>query len=192
MTQANSILLSYSRIVAITCLFLSFQIASAQTSSKAGYADPDYIYGQLPDAKQVEASLKTTSDQLNSVIAAKEAEMKKKFTDYVAAEKTMLDAVRTNALAEIEQQQENINQFKKDAQAEFQQKQQQLLRPVYIKIKNAIADVAKENGYTIILSPNIGGGTALLYKLDADNISDRVLKKLGVTPKPAPKTDTPK
>lgn len=161
-----------------------------QTPPKIGYADADYIFTQLPDAKQIDASLKAISDQLNTLITTKDEEMKKKFTDYVAAEKTMPEAMRANMLTEVEQLQDNLDKLKQDAQAELQRKQQQLLFPVYDKIKKGVADVAKENGYTLILAPVVSGVTALVYKEEKDNISDLVLKKLGVTPQP-PKTDKP-
>jgi outer membrane protein len=158
---------------------------NAQTS-KVGYADPEYIFSQLPDGKQIDATLKTISDQLNSVIDAKDAEWKKKFTDYMANEKNMLEALRNNTLSEIEQLQENVKNLKQDAQAEMEKKQQQLLQPVYIKIKKAIEDVARENGYSIVLSHRVGGMAALLFVTNNDNLSDRALKKLGVTPQPSP------
>lgn len=169
----------------LTLATLASLSASAQTSSKLGYANADYIFSQLPDAKQVEATLKATSEQLNNMINAKDLEWKKKFTDYTANQNNMLEAVRNNTLNEIEQLQENVNKFKQEAQAELQRKEQQLLQPVYQKILKAIADVAKENGYTVILSQRVSGTPTLLHAGEEDNISDMVLKKLGITPQPS-------
>lgn len=169
----------------LTLATLASLSASAQTSSKLGYANADYIFSQLPDAKQVEATLKATSEQLNNMINAKDLEWKKKFTDYTANQNNMLEAVRNNALNEIEQLQENVNKFKQEAQAELQRKEQQLLQPVYQKILKAIADVAKENGYTLILSQRVSGTPTLLHAGEEDNVSDMVLKKLGITPQPS-------
>jgi outer membrane protein len=166
--------------------------ASAQTSARVGYADADYIFEQMPDSKQIESSLKATSDQLNTVIAAKDDEWRKKFSEYAANQGTMLDAVRDNILNEIEQLQENVKKLKEDSQGELQRKQQQLLIPAYQKIKKAIAEVAKENGYTFILSPRVGGSALVVYADEKDNVSDLVLKKLGVTPPPpVSKTEKP-
>jgi len=58
--------------------------------------------------------------------------------------------------------------------------------PVFTKVGKAIEDVAKEQGYSFILNPQlIGGGDILLYSDEKFDISDAVLKKMGVTPKPA-------
>ena len=57
------------------------------------------------------------------------------------------------------------------------------MEPVYTKVGKAIEEVAKENGYSFILSPQIpAGGDILLYSDDKYNISTLVLKKLGITP----------
>jgi outer membrane protein len=164
--------------------------AKAQIPARVGYADTDYIFAQMPDSKQIESSLKATSDQLNTLITAKDDEWRKKFSEYVANQNTMLEAVRDNTLNEIEQMQENVKKLKEDAQNELQRKQQQLLIPVYQKIKKAIAEVAKENGYSFILSPRVGGSSLVIYSDEKDDVSDLVLKKLGVTPPPpAPKNN---
>jgi outer membrane protein len=162
---------------------------SAQSPARVGYADADYIFEQMPDSKQIESSLKATSDQLNTLITAKDEEWRKKFGEYAANQGTMLEAVRDNTLNEIEQLQNNVKKLKEDAQQELQRKQQQLLIPVYQKIKKATAEVAKENGYTLIMSPRVGGSSLLVYADESNDVSDLVLKKLGVTPPPpTPKT----
>ena len=58
------------------------------------------------------------------------------------------------------------------------------MEPVYKKVGKGIEDVAKENGFTFILNQQIGGLDVILYGDDKMDISDLVLKKLGVTPKP--------
>jgi outer membrane protein len=57
--------------------------------------------------------------------------------------------------------------------------------PVQKKVAKAIEDVAKENGYSLIVTGQVGGLDVVLYGDDKINVSDLVLKKLGVTPKPA-------
>ncbi|MEQ8424237.1 MAG: OmpH family outer membrane protein, partial [Cyclobacteriaceae bacterium] len=67
----------------------------------------------------------------------------------------------------------------------IQNKQDQLMSPVFNKVGKAIEDVAKEQGYSFIINPQlIGGGDILLYSDEKYDISDNVLKKMGITPKP--------
>lgn len=165
--------------------------AQAQTptaSSKIGFADVDYIFSQMPEAKQIETELNSTQSQLKSQIDSKVQEFQKKLADYQANLNTMLDAVRQNTERELGQLQENLQKLQQDAQATIDQKRGKLMEPVYKKVGTAIEAVAKENGYTFILNQQIGGLDVILYGDENNDVSDLVLKKLGVTPKPATQT----
>lgn len=95
----------------------------------------------------------------------------------------MVDAVRRNKETELTQLQENIQKFQQDAEASLRKKQSDLMEPVYAKVGKAIEEVAKENGYSFIINPQlVGGGDILLYNDEKYNISTLVLKKLGITP----------
>jgi outer membrane protein len=165
----------------------------AQTT-KIGYADPDYILGQLPESKQIETELKSLQTQLKNQVDSKYAEFQKKLKDYQDNINTMLAPVRENTERELQQLQQNLEKLQQDAQTSIQAKQQQLMAPVYQKIGKGIEEVAKENAYTLILSNQVGGLDVVLFGDDKVDVSDLVLKKLGVTPvKPAetPATTTP-
>lgn len=168
-------------------------LSHAQTAStKIGYADVDYIFSQLPEAKQIDTELKSTQAQLKNQIDTKYADFQKKLADYQANLNNMLDAVRQNTERELQQMQQNIEKLQQDAQTTIQAKQTQLMDPVYKKVGKGIEEVAKENGYSFILNQQIGGLDVILYGDEKMDISDLVLKKLGVTPKPATPTTPPK
>ncbi|MBL0743102.1 OmpH family outer membrane protein [Chryseolinea lacunae] len=162
--------------------------ALAQTPLKVGYARIDYIFTQLPDAKQVESTMQTLQKQLQAQIEGKDAELKKKYAEYISGRETMLEPVRNNTETEMQQMQENLQKLREDAQTTLQNKQNQLLEPVYKKIGKGIEDTAKENGYQFIVSDVIGGTRLLLYSDPSMDVSDLILKKLGVTPKPVAAT----
>jgi outer membrane protein len=176
------------KLVLLFVLALGIITTQAQTpaaSTKIGFADVDYIFSQMPEMKQIETELKSTQTQLKNQIDAKSQEFQKKLTDYNQNLNTMLDAVRVNTERELTQLQENLQKLQQDAQNTIQNKQAQLMDPVYKKVGKAIEDVAKENGYTFVLNQQIGGLDVILYGDEKNNVSNLVLKKLGVTPKPA-------
>jgi outer membrane protein len=161
--------------------------AQAQTptpATKVGFADVDGIFNQMPEAKQIETELKSAQTMLRNQMDAKAKEFQTKLADYNANLNNMLDAVRQNTERELQQMQQNLEKLQQDAQTTIQNKQNQLMAPVYEKVGKAIADVAKENGFTLILSSQIGGLDVVLYGDDKMDVSEMVLKKLGVTPKP--------
>ncbi len=162
----------------------------AQTAVKIGYADPDYILGQMPESKQIEKDLKSIQSQLKTQIDSKVAEFQKKLKDYQENQNTMLAPVRENTERELQQLQQNLEKLQQDAQTTIQAKQQSLMQPVYQKIGKAIEETAKENAFTLILSNQVGGLDVVLYGDEKIDVSDLVLKKLGITPKP-PETAAP-
>jgi outer membrane protein len=171
------------KLFSLAVLALGFFAAHAQTATtKVGFADVDYIFSQMPEAKQIEAELKTTQNKLKEQIDAKAQEFQKKLQDYNANVNTMLDAVRVNTERELQQLQQNLEKLQQDAQTTVQNKHTQLMDPVFKKVGKAIEDVAKENGYTFVLSQQIGGLDVILYGDEKGDVSDLVLKKLGVTP----------
>ncbi len=174
------------KLVLFFVLALGTFATQAQTaSSKIGYADVDYIFSQMPEAKQIETELKSTETQLRNQIDTRVEEFQKKLADYQANLNSMLDAVRQNTERELTMLQENLQKLQQDAQTTIDNKRSQLMEPVYRKVGKAIEDVAKENGYTFILNQQIGGLDVILYGDENNDVSDLVLKKLGVTPKPA-------
>jgi outer membrane protein len=168
--------------------FASF-LSHAQT--KVGYADVDYIFSQMPEAKQIDTDLKSLQAQLKTQIESKNAEFQKKYQEYQANINTMIDAVRANTERELGQLQQNLQKLQEDAQTSIQAKHTQLMDPVYKKVGKAIEETAKENGFNMVLSTQIGGLDVVLYADEPSDISDLVLKKLGVTPKPANAQTTP-
>lgn len=177
------------KFVLLVVLGLGAFVSQAQTAStKIGYADVDYIFSQMPEAKQIDADLKSLQTQLKNQVEAKMQEFQKKLQDYQQNINTMPEAVRANTERELQQLQANLEKLQQDAQTNIQTKQTQLMEPVYKKVGKAIEDVAKENGYQFILNQQIGGLDVILYGDEKSDVSDLVLKKMGVTPKPAATT----
>jgi outer membrane protein len=160
--------------------------AQAQTQ-KIGYADWEYIFSQLPEFKQIDSELKTHNEQLQNQMRAKQQDFEAKYKAYQGMPATTPDAIKADKERELQGLQEGFQKFQQDAQASLQKKQGDLMDPVYKKVGKNIEDVAKENGYTFIINPQVvGGGDILLYHDETYNISNLVLKKMGVTPVVAP------
>ncbi len=182
----------------LVILLLSFAglTAQAQTTppQKIGHADWDYIFSQLPESKQIENELKTHGTQLDNQLKAKYSEYQAKVNTYQGLPATTPDAIKKDKETELQQLQESIQKFQTDAQTSLQKKQTDLMAPVFAKVAKAIEAVAKENGFSYILTPQMvgGGGDIILYGDEQYNISTLVLKKLGITPAPpaAPPTTT--
>jgi outer membrane protein len=158
----------------------------AQEAQKLGYADWQFIFSQLPETKQIENELKTHGTQLENQLKAKSQELETKYKAYQGMPVTTPDAIRADKERELQGMQESIQKFQQDAETSLRNKQTALMDPVFKKVGKAIEEVAKENAYTFIINPQSmsSGEDILLYSDEKYNISNLVLKKLGVTPKP--------
>jgi outer membrane protein len=166
----------------LLCQVAFSQPAQTTGNQKVGYADWDYIFGQMPEYKQIESAVKAHGDQLQTQMKAKAQEYESKVDYYQKNGANMLDAVRKDKETELTQLQQAIQKFQQDAQASLQKKQTDLMEPVFKKVGKAIDDVAKENGYTFIINPQlVNGGDILLYQDSKFDISALVLKKMGIT-----------
>lgn len=165
---------------------LTAVVSNAQTTPlKIGFADAEYIISQMPEMKLIDSQLQTLQGQLKKQYDGKVAEFQKKLKEYQdPANANMPDAVRQNSERELQQLQQNIQKLEQDSQADLQKKSTALLEPVYAKVGKAIEDVAKENAFSLILSQQISSLDVVLYGDEKLDVSDLVLKKMGVTPTP--------
>ena len=157
--------------------------AHSQDVQKVGYADWDYIFGAMPEFKQIDTQLKTHGDQLQSQIQAKTKELEDKLKAFQALPKTTDELILADKQRELQRLDDGLRQFNEDAQKSYELKRQQLMDPVFSKVGKAIEQVAKENGYSFILNPRLmTGGDILLHTDPKFDISELVLKKMGVVP----------
>ncbi|GAB2948812.1 hypothetical protein GCM10027048_12180 [Hymenobacter coalescens] len=164
------------------------QTAPATTAAtgalKIGYTNVDYVISQMPESKQIESQLKDYSTQLKNQLDAKVADFQKKAKDYQDNGAKMADPIRADREKELQNLQSSIQEFQQNAEQSVQQRQQTLLKPVYDKLQKTIDVVADKNGYTYVFNSDAGFGTTpiLLHGPKDGDISDLVLKEMGVTP----------
>lgn len=167
--------------------------ATAATPIKIGYTSMDYLLGQVPEAKDIQNQLTIQRTQLENEQTRMSKEFQEKLQNYEKGGAQMSEVIRADREKELQGLQARFQEFQKNAETTLQQKYQQLVSPVLQKIQKNIDAVAKENGYSHVFNLDAGAGTAviLLYAPEDGNISDLVLKKMGVTPKPAGATTAP-
>ncbi len=156
------------------CVLLMGSYAKAQ--SKIGYINfQNLVTGTKSFADiqtQINAYQKTYSDQLQGM----QAELQKNGADYEAKRATMTDAVRTKTEGELQDLNKRIQDFTTTAQNQVQAKYSEITKPLIDKLKAAISQVAKENGYNYVIDTS---ATELLVSPEADDLMARVKTKLG-------------
>ena len=166
----------------LTAGTLAASSAQAQAPLKIGYTDVQYVLAQMPESKQIESELKTYNTQLEAQLKSKYADYQAKGEAYQKGAATMTDVVKADKEKELQTLQQSIQEFQQSAQQSLQQKQQVLLKPALDKLQKNIDLVADENGFTYVFNSDSGGTPLLLHAPKDGDISDLVLKKMGITP----------
>jgi outer membrane protein len=165
----------------LTAGTLAATSAQAQAPLKIGYTSVEYVLSQMPESKQIESDLKAYNTQLEAQLKSKYSDYETKVKAYQQGEATMTDLVKADKQKEISGLQQSIQEFQRSAEQSLQQKQQTLLKPALDKLQKNIDAVADENGYTYVLNSD-GASPVLLHGPKDGDISDLVLKKMGITP----------
>ena len=166
--------------IAIAMLFVGSVAANAQ--QKIGYVDAEGIVAAMPDLKEIQTKMDAfAKDSIGGEYERLSKDYKIKDSIYKDAKtiKQVKDAVQKD-LVELEQVLAN---WQESASQVYEFKRNQLMVPVYKKVREAIIAVSKEKGYTYIADEN-----NFIVKPEADNLSKAVAQKLNITYTP-PKTN---
>ncbi|WKD86542.1 hypothetical protein KCTC32516_01918 [Polaribacter huanghezhanensis] len=164
-----------NRITLIIATFFICLTISAQT--KVGTVDREYIIAKMPQLKTVQERIKNYGaklDSINTIKIAKYDATVKVFNDNI---KTLPEADKKTKFAEISKLKQEITQFQKNGTTMMQLRRNEFMRPLYQKVNELIEGIAKEKGYTQILTVT---GNNFAYIDTKHDITKLVLDKLGI------------
>ena len=169
---------SLKKVIAVLSLIVMITgFASAQTGAKFGYIDSNEILAMMPETDSLQNELKAYADYLDEQMSTMAMEYQTKVTDYQENYNTMSDLIRQTKEKEITDLQARIQAFQQSADQDLGAKQAELFNPLIDKVKVAITEVARENGYNYIF--DVGTGALVFYET-GDNIIPLVKTKLGI------------
>lgn len=156
---------------------------SATAQSKFGYISVDNVVGLMPETGKLDSLLERyQADSINPQYAQIVSLYQYKDSVYRDSVKTP-PAVRKQIEQELPTLIYQIQNWQQIVNQAIEAKQNELLAPIYRKVYDAIKLVAKEKGYTHILTKE-----SLLVAPEADDIILLVAAKLKISvPKPAGK-----
>jgi len=168
------------KLLLISLLFISQNILSQEI--KIGYTNVEYILSFLPETKQVQSEVTAYGTQLQNQLQSKITDFQSKAEAFQQAAATMTDLIRADKQEELQNLQASIQKFQTEAQTSIAQREQDLFKPLFEKISNAINVVAERENYSHIFSAGVPGVEVLLYARPTDDVSSLVLVELGIDP----------
>ncbi|MES2389562.1 MAG: OmpH family outer membrane protein [Bacteroidota bacterium] len=163
-------------------LFLAAFSVNAQDADKPmkiGYTNVNYIFSLSPQSKVIESELKSRQAMLTKEIEYKQKDFQTKLEAYQKAQSTMLESIKADKETELRNLQTSIQTLQTNAESELKTKYDELIAPESERISKAVKDVAVENGFTYVIN---GDPNTVLYSNEKFDVTDLVLKKLGINP----------
>lgn len=154
----------------------TFTFANAQ---KIAHIDLDSLVSMMPETKTAKDVAQNYWKDLEKTVISMDNEFQTKYNDYLTNQATMSELVRKTKEEELQSLQRRIEDFKQQAQMDYQKKSAELTEPIMEKAKKGIDAVSKEGGYKYVLDTSTGN---VLYADPAEDVLMAVKKKLDAMP----------
>jgi len=163
-------------------LFFSFLLLSSgfvlgQESQKIGYVDSQVILTQLPEAIKAQGDLDALTNKWTAQLDSMNKALQQSYENYQKQANTMTEAKKTAAQQDLVEQQQAMENFRRDKFAqqtgEIYKKNEEIFAPIKKKIFKAIEEIAKKEGMKFVFDK--AGDVVLLYADASYDITYQVL-----------------
>lgn len=147
---------------------------AAWADTKIGVVDMEKVMKVLPRAVKIRAEIETDYKKKKSELEKSEDDLRTLEKDIEKKKAVLSEEALKQKQQDFQKRIMDFRELVNKNQGDLQKKQSDLLGPVLEQIKKAIAEVAAEKGYALVLNqePN------LLYVGKAVDVTDEVLKQM--------------
>lgn len=162
----------------ITCLLLIITALTLNAQqTKLGTVNSDLVISRMPQMKTVLKRIENYGKQLDSTFQVKAKEYNDKAANYKKEAASLTDDGRKAKIQELATIEKDLGKFRQNGSRLMQIRRDEYMRPLYKKLSEVIAEIAKANGYTQILTVD---GNQFGYVDDRFDITKLVLQKLDI------------
>lgn len=166
------------KIILAVAIALPMFGASAQSTVKLGLVDTSAVLQALPDTQEAQKKVADASKKYDEEYQKLGEEMKRMYNELSQMKEDELPAIRERKTRELQDYSQKIQTFEQTAQQDLQRMQQELLNPIFTKIKDAVESVGKEGGFSMIQDYN--PQQTLYYAAPVVDVTAQVKAKLGI------------
>jgi outer membrane protein len=173
----KKILIITAVVIGLVSAGYSSKAQVAAAGGKIGFISLQELIPVMPEYKKADTAL----NDYQTALGQNFEDMKREYYEKDSAINTKDTVKLTKAQLEIKRREVGellvkLQGYQQQSQQLYQQKQQDLISPIQKKAVEAVQAVAKENGFTYVLSKE-----ALLVSPPAEDLLPLVKKKLGIT-----------
>lgn len=150
-------------------------------NQRIGYIDSEYILSNMPEYTGIDQRLRQVSQEWQQELDVMESEIETLKQEFQAREILYTNEQRQQKLTEVDtkiRERERFLQSKFGPDGDYFKQQQQLLKPIQLRIVEATDRVAARDGFDFVFDRS--GDFLFLYTRPQWNISNEVLLEMGI------------
>ena len=149
-------------------------------SQKIGYVNSTKIFAELPEAQEAQKRIDALTKPVQDSLEAMQNTLQARYEDYQKREGLLNEAAKKaeqQALIELERKYNLFRAEKLGSEGELAKQTEKVINPIREKIKQAIANVAKEERYSFVFDKT-DQLLVLLYGDPNHDLTFKVLDRL--------------
>lgn len=162
----------------VLILFAAIAVSAAAQNQKFGHIDLQALVQVMPERASAETQFNSFQSDLEDVLTEMQQNYQQKLTELEQLGEGASEVKRNAKITELQELQQRIQNYQMTAQQQLQQKQAELLSPVFDKAEAAIEEVAKEQGLLYVF--DIGSRVVLYKSNQSVDLLPMVKQKLGI------------
>ena len=150
-------------------------------AQKLGRINMQELVFAMPETAEMQKNLEAYQKELQDQLETIGVEFNKQVSD---KNSTMSDSVRQLKEKELNDLKTRYDEFVQVSQQDMQKKQGELLEPIIVKAQDAVKEVSKAGGYTVVYDTSVNA-VAYFDEAVVTDILPAVKTKLGIKDTPA-------
>jgi outer membrane protein len=165
------------KFIVYTFMLLFISTAThAQSNSNIGHINMNEILQSLPEADSARAVIQKETADMESVYEEMQVTYNNLVNDYQNGLTGFTDLQRKAKEDEILDKQKRLQEFEQNANIRLQQRNLELMQPIYTRINQAISKIAGREELDYIL--DLSNGAVVFTSDDSRNINPEVIAEL--------------
>lgn len=160
--------------IAATFLISATAGADAPAPSVIGVFDMQRAIQNVSEGKKAHEQLKKEVEDRQKKLQAEGKKVQDMIDEFNKKSMVMDEKSKQEQAAVIQQKMMAVREMEQKAQADFQQRDRAVSTPIINKLREIVAKLAKEKGYTHVFD---GNESAVIYMLPGSDLTDEAIKR---------------
>lgn len=160
----------------IIFLLMMLPLGVFAQETKIAIVNTQDVLQVMPEFADLQKKMAAMEEEYKKEMQTMQDEYNKKYQDFVAQQDSLTENIKMRRMQELEDINQRTQNFVQVSRQDFEKKQGEMFMPIQEKLKNAIAAVGNEKGYTYVLDPQV----VLFQGSTAIDATPLVKAKLGI------------